>query len=100
MTGLNIAIAGAGGRMGGALARAIAAADGVTIHSAFERTGNAAIGRYAGTFAGLDPLGVVITDDIEAALGADLDVEIFEKPHNTEDQNRRASCVGLVNVIV
>jgi 4-hydroxy-tetrahydrodipicolinate reductase len=99
MTDLKIAIAGAGGRMGGALARAIAAADGVTIHSAFDRAGNAAIGRDAGTFAGLEPLGIVITDDIEAALaGADAIVD-FTAPAASVALAQRAAKAGLVHVI-
>jgi len=99
MTDLKIAIAGAGGRMGGALLRAIAAAEGVAIHSAFDRTGNAAIGRDAGVSAGLEPLGVVITGDVEAALAGAEAIIDFTAPAASVSLARRAAKAGLVHVI-
>jgi 4-hydroxy-tetrahydrodipicolinate reductase len=99
MTNLKIAIAGAGGRMGGALVRAIAAAEGVAIHSAFDRVGNASIGRDAGVSAGLEPLGVVITDDLEAALAEADAIVDFTAPAASAALARRAAKGGLVHVI-
>ena len=68
MTDLKIAIAGAGGRMGAANIRAVAATPGLVLHSAFDRPGAPAIGLDAGEAAGIAKLGVVISDDAEAAL--------------------------------
>ena len=39
MTDLRVAIAGAGGRMGGANIRAVSATPGLVVHSAFDRPG-------------------------------------------------------------
>ena len=59
--------------MGQANVRAVAAATGLMLHSAFDRPGSPAIGRDAGELAGAGTLGVVIGDDAEAALdGADV----------------------------
>jgi len=99
MTDLKIAIAGAGGRMGGALVRAIGTAGGVVVHSAFDRAGNAAIGKDAGSLAGMEPLGIVITDDVGAALaGADAIID-FTVPEASAALARRAAAAGLVHVI-
>ena len=39
MADFKVAVAGAGGRMGGAIIRAVNAADGITVVSAFDRIG-------------------------------------------------------------
>jgi 4-hydroxy-tetrahydrodipicolinate reductase len=107
MAGLKIAIAGAGGRMGAANIRAVVAANearpaglgDIAVHSAFERAGSAAVGKDAGILAGLEPLGVIITDDVEAALagaGAILD---FTTPAASVAMARRAAGRGLVHII-
>jgi 4-hydroxy-tetrahydrodipicolinate reductase len=108
MADLKVAIAGAGGRMGAANIRAVhaahgarlhAALSGIRVHAAFDRAGNAAIGKDAGVFAGLEPLGVLITDDIEAALrGADAIID-FTAPAASVALARRAAKGGLVHII-
>ncbi len=67
MTGkmLKIALTGAAGRMGAAIARELDLADDLTIVGALERTGSDAIGRHIGEVAGLPAPGVRITDRIE-----------------------------------
>ncbi|MFJ5488759.1 4-hydroxy-tetrahydrodipicolinate reductase, partial [Hansschlegelia beijingensis] len=45
MTAMRLIVAGAAGRMGRALVRAISEHDGVTLAGAFERPGSDAIGR-------------------------------------------------------
>jgi len=108
MTELKVAIAGAGGRMGAANIRAVVAASGtklhsaisgIAIHSAFDRPGTDAIGKDAGTYAGIEPLGVIITDDIEAALrGADAIID-FTAPAASVALAQRAANGGLVHIV-
>ena len=108
MAELRVAIAGAGGRMGAANIRAVVAArgtrlhsalSGIVVHSAFDRPGSEAIGKDAGVHAGLDPLGVIITDNVEAALqGADAIID-FTAPAASVALARRAAEAGLVHVI-
>lgn len=108
MADLKVAIAGAGGRMGAANIRAVAAMKGMTlhsalggimVHSAFERTGSPAVGQDAGVLAGIGPLGVIITDDIEAALrGAEAIID-FTTPAASVLLAKRAARDGLVDII-
>jgi len=108
MATLKVAIAGAGGRMGAANIRAVVAANGARlhaalsglgVHSAFDRPDSLAIGKDAGSYAGIEPLGVIITDDIDAALaGADAIID-FTAPAASVDLAQRAARAGLVHVI-
>lgn len=63
MTDLKLVVTGAAGRMGRALVREIAAAPGFTLVGASERKGAPELGQDAGVLAGLEPLGVALTDD-------------------------------------
>jgi len=108
MPDLKVAIAGAGGRMGAANIRAVVAASGtklhsaisgILVHSAFDRPGTEGIGKDAGTYAGIAPLGVIITDDIAVALkGADAIID-FTAPAASVALAQRAAKAGLVHVI-
>ena len=99
MADLKVAIAGAGGRMGAANIRAVTAAPGLVVVSAFDRAGSAVIGTDAGTHAGIAPLGIAITGDVEAAL-ADADAIIdFSAPAASVALAQRAARAGLVHVI-
>jgi 4-hydroxy-tetrahydrodipicolinate reductase len=99
MTDLKIAIAGAGGRMGAANIRAVAATPGLVLHSAFERPGSPAVGQDAGQLAGLTPLGIVVGDDAEAALaGVDAIID-FTGPAVSVMLSELAATHGLVDII-
>ena len=99
MTTLRVTIAGAGGQMGQANIRAVAATPGLVLHSAFDRPGSAAIGRDAGELAGAGTSGVVIGDDAEAALdGADILID-FTAPAVSVLLAELAAPRGLVHVI-
>jgi 4-hydroxy-tetrahydrodipicolinate reductase len=63
MSDMKIAVLGAAGRMGQALARTVAATEGCVLAGGVEAKGSAAIGRDLGEVAGLPPLGIAITDD-------------------------------------
>ncbi|RYE09170.1 MAG: 4-hydroxy-tetrahydrodipicolinate reductase [Hyphomicrobiales bacterium] len=99
MTDLRIAIAGAGGRMGAANIRAVAATPGLVVHAAFDRPGSSAIGRDAGDWAGIDTLGVTIGDNAEAALaGADGLID-FTAPAVSVLLSELAAPRGLIHII-
>ena len=111
MADLKVVVAGAGGRMGVANIRAVAAlaglslhgavanARGMTLHAAVDRPGSAAIGQDAGLFAGIEALGVAITDDMDAALvGADAIVD-FTAPAASVALAQKAAALGLAQVI-
>lgn len=64
----RVTVLGASGRMGTALIRLIAAGGEHQLVGALGEPGDPSLGRDAGQVAGLDPLGVMITDDLAAAL--------------------------------
>jgi 4-hydroxy-tetrahydrodipicolinate reductase len=108
MAELKVVVAGAGGRMGAANIRAVAAQSGLVLHGALaslrlhaavDRPGSAAIGQDAGLFAGIAALGVTITDDIDVALsGADIIID-FTAPQATLTLAARAAALGLVHIV-
>jgi 4-hydroxy-tetrahydrodipicolinate reductase len=63
MSDMKIAVLGAAGRMGQALTRVLAETPGCTVAGGIETKGSPAVGRDIGEVAGLEPLGVAITDD-------------------------------------
>jgi 4-hydroxy-tetrahydrodipicolinate reductase len=63
MSEMKLAVLGAAGRMGQALTRTIVATSGCVVTCGVEAKGSPAVGRDIGEVAGLDPLGVTITDD-------------------------------------
>jgi 4-hydroxy-tetrahydrodipicolinate reductase len=70
MPDMRLIVAGAGGRMGRTLIRAIAETEGVVLAGALEAKGSVVIGRDAGELAGLGKNGIIVTTDAEALLGA------------------------------
>jgi 4-hydroxy-tetrahydrodipicolinate reductase len=85
---LNIAVAGASGRMGRMLVEAIAAAPDASLSGALDRAESPSIGQDAGAFAG-QPAGVAITADLAQGLaGADCLID-FTRPEGTLDHLHR-----------
>ena len=79
---MQIVIAGASGRMGRMLIEAVLEAPAARLAGALDVSGSPALGRDAGEALGR-PTGVLITDDIDAALsGADLLID-FTRPEGT-----------------
>lgn len=79
---LNIAIAGAGGRMGRTLIEAVLRSADAKLAAALEITGSPHLGKDAGEMIGA-PCGVKITDDVESALkGCDALID-FTRPEGT-----------------
>src|SRR5713226_10527603 len=80
---LNIAIAGAAGRMGRTLIEACSQTKVLRLLAALERPDSAAIGTDAGELVGLGKLGVAVTDNLTAELDH-FDVLIdFTRPEAT-----------------
>jgi 4-hydroxy-tetrahydrodipicolinate reductase len=80
---LNIAIAGAAGRMGRTLIEACSQTQALRLSAALERSGSPAIGTDAGELAGLGNLGVAVTDNLTAESDR-FDVLIdFTRPEAT-----------------
>ena len=99
MSDLRVAIAGAGGRMGAANIRALAAAEGTIVVAAFDRPGAAPIGRDAGELAGIEHLGVTVTDSADIALAGAEAIIDFTAPANSVALAREAAARGLVHII-
>ena len=99
MSDMRIAVLGAAGRMGQALTRTLAETPGSTIAGGIETKGSPAIGQDMGTMAGLDPLGVTITDD-PLPLFAHIDgVLDFTSPASTVAFAGLAAQARIVHVI-
>ena len=99
MTRLRIIIAGAGGRMGQANIRAVAAHADLELVGALDRPGSAVIGRDAGALAGIEPLGVAVSDNA-AALVEQADAIIdFSAPAASVALAKLAAAHGRVHII-
>lgn len=83
MSDIQVAVAGAGGRMGRTLIKAVTQAPGLAISVASEHSGSSLLGADAGELAGVGPLGVEVRPDLEPVL-AGFDVLIdFTAPTAT-----------------
>ena len=72
MSEMKLAVMGAAGRMGQVLVRTVHETEGCVVAGGTEAPGSDAVGKDVGALAGLDPLGVTITDD-PLALFAEID---------------------------
>lgn len=84
MSRVTVIICGAAGRMGARLLALAATADDLALTGAIERPGHPALGRDAGEVAGMGPLQLPLTDDLEQVAGrADvlLDFTVPEATH-------------------
>lgn len=99
MTDMRIAVMGAAGRMGRALIAQVAATPGCVVAGAIEPAGSNALDQDAGSLAGLDPLGIMVTSDaleVIAAVDAILD---FTRPAATVEFAGLAANARIVHVI-
>lgn len=95
---LNIAIAGAGGRMGRTLIEAILRNSDFKLAAALEVSGSPHLGQDAGALAGT-ACGIRITDDIESALkGCDALID-FTRPEGTLRHVAACQKLGVKPVI-
>ena len=99
MSDMRLIVAGASGRMGRAVIRAIAETDGVVLAGALDALGAGAVGRDSGELAGLGHNGIAVSTDIPALFaGADGIVD-FTVPAATVALAEQSSACGLVHVI-
>lgn len=99
MDEMRLVIAGASGRMGRTLVKAIHEAKGVRLSAALEAPGALALGQDAGLLAGCGVMGVAISDDPLRAL-ADCDGLIdFTAPAATVPLAALAAQTRIVHVI-
>lgn len=95
---LNVAIAGASGRMGRTLIEAVLRDKAFKLAAALEVRGSPHLGRDAGEFAGA-ACGVNITDDVESALkGCDAMID-FTRPEGTLHHIATCRRLGVKPVI-
>jgi 4-hydroxy-tetrahydrodipicolinate reductase len=99
MSDLRLIVAGAGGRMGRTLVKAVIDAEGITLAGAFDAPGSAIIGRDAGELAGLGKCGITVVSD-PAPLFANADGLIdFTVPAATLVLAELTARHGLVHII-
>jgi len=99
MADMRLIVAGAGGRMGRALIRAISDTPGAVVSGALEMPGSEWVGKDAGTLAGLSPNGVKVSSDLWS-LSAEADgILDFTVPRATIANVAIAAERGLVHVI-
>ncbi len=99
MSKMQLAVVGAAGRMGGALIRAVTELETVELCGAVERPGAAALGEDAGVLAGLQPLGIPVTDDALSVFSAADGVLDFTAPAATRAFAELAAQARCVHVI-
>src|SRR5437588_4128198 len=99
MSDMRLIVAGAGGRMGRTLIRAIAAGKGVALAAAVDAASSAVIGRDAGELAGLGKNGVQVASEVESLL-ADADGLLdFTVPAATVAFAELTARRGMVHII-
>ena len=64
MAEVAVGVAGVSGRMGQMLVQEICATSGLRLAAASEAPGHDCIGGDAGVIGGMDPLGIVVSDDV------------------------------------
>lgn len=99
MSDMRLIVTGAGGRMGQTLVRTIVGLEGVVVAGAVEHSGSPLIGRDAGTVAGLEPLGLPITDDPLPLFTAADGILDFTMPAATVGFAELAAQARIVHVI-
>lgn len=87
---IKVVIAGAAGRMGQALIRCCQTLDGVVLAGAIEHAQHDRLGEDAGVIAGIDPVGVLLSADLETVL-AQADVVIDFSLHDAVAEHARCA---------
>jgi 4-hydroxy-tetrahydrodipicolinate reductase len=99
MSEMRLIVAGAGGRMGRTLIRAIAETKGVSLAGAVEAKGSAVIGRDAGELAGLGANGITVAVDPEPLLARADGLLDFTIPAATVVFAELAARHGRVHIV-
>jgi 4-hydroxy-tetrahydrodipicolinate reductase len=77
---LGIIVCGVGGRMGGAVVRAIQQSANFTLTGAIDKPGSARLGKDAGEVSAASRLGIAITDNVDAVLKPNTVIIDFTNP--------------------
>lgn len=96
---MRFVVVGAAGRMGQALIRAVSESENCDLVAAVEREGSDALGRDAGTVAGLPESGIAISDDPIAAFANCDAVLDFTTPQASLAFAELAAQARIVHVI-
>jgi 4-hydroxy-tetrahydrodipicolinate reductase len=99
MADMRLIVAGAGGRMGRTLIKAVVETKGVALAGAIEAPGSAVIGRDAGELAGLGKNGIAVAADPAPLLAIADGLIDFTSPAATVAFAELLSARGLVHVI-
>lgn len=99
MSDIRVVVAGAGGRMGHQILKAVSEAPGMTVHGALEAPNNPALGQDAGVQAGLKPLGVMVTSDPLPVLANAQALIDFTIPRVSVELAGLAAQARIVHVI-
>jgi 4-hydroxy-tetrahydrodipicolinate reductase len=99
MTDMKLVVAGASGRMGLSLIKAIHQSKGVCVIGALEREGADAIGKDAGELAGVGKIGIEITSNPASLMKAADGIIDFTIPAATVKLSKLAADAGIVHVI-
>jgi 4-hydroxy-tetrahydrodipicolinate reductase len=99
MSDIRVVIAGAGGRMGHQILRAVSEAPGMVVSGALEAPGHADLGQDAGTLAGLGPLGVMLSDDPLPLLASAQALIDFTIPRVSVELAALSAQARIVHVI-
>jgi 4-hydroxy-tetrahydrodipicolinate reductase len=95
----NIAIVGAGGRMGRALVRALDDMPGAVLSAAIEHGGSPLIGQDAAILAGLPACGIAVGTDAAAAFAASTAAIEFSTPGATVTHAALAAKLGIAYIV-
>lgn len=96
---MKLAVTGAAGRMGQALIRAIVDSPDAELAGAIERTGSEAIGRDAGSLAGIAETGIIVRDDPLPVFAACQGVVDFSSPQASVEFAGLTAQARIVHVI-
>ncbi len=99
MSDMRLIVAGAGGRMGLALVRALTETKGLKLAGALEQKGAPGLGKDAGELAGVGALGVKIVDDPRSLIAKADAILDFTSPAATVALAALAAEAKIVHVI-
>ena len=99
MSDMRLIVAGAGGRMGRALIRAIDATEGAVLAGALEAPGSELLGKDSGVLAGLPANGLLVSGDLWSMSGKADGILDFTVPAATIANVAIAAQRGIVHVI-
>src|SRR5579864_4434872 len=99
MSDMRLVVAGAAGRMGRTVIRAIAETDGVVLAGAIDAPGGSVIGQDTGELAGLGRNGIAVSAEAPAALAGADGVIDFTIPAASVVMAEYCADLGLVHVV-